>query len=204
MRMRTLLKSAIDSGFPEGEADVALLRRDLVRLARLQLGDAEMAEDAVQEAFAAALAAWDRFERRSTFRTWIFSILRNKVYDLLRQRRGKQRFEPTESELRSDDFDPLFSNVTGHWNPEDRPTDWGDPERHLESQQFRAVLQECLERLPPATAQVFMLRELFGLEFEEICKECSISSSNCWVMLYRARMALRLCLQASWFQERKL
>ena len=56
----------------------------------------------------------------------------------------------------------------------------------------------CLEQLPPRTARAFLMREHMGLETEEICKELGITATNCWVMLYRARMALRLCLEQTW------
>lgn len=183
------------------DQDLAALRKDLMWFACLQLRDNDLAEDAVQEALAAALAAKTSFEYRSSFRTWVFSILKNKIIDLLRNPWNSRRIQPAQTELGTDDFDSLFSVTNGHWNANDRPSAWGDPEHQLENKQFWQVLQGCMERLPTATAQVFMLREVFGLEVKEICKKLSISSSNCSVMLYRSRMALRLCLQSRWFQE---
>ena len=66
--------------------------------------------------------------------------------------------------------------------------------------QFWRVFDACLERLPSNTARVFMMREFLGFETDEICKELALSASNCWVILHRARMALRLCLESQWFQ----
>jgi len=63
----------------------------------------------------------------------------------------------------------------------------------------RSVKEECLSRLPARTAQAFMLREHLGFETDEICKELGVTPTHCWVLLYRARMALRLCLQQNWF-----
>src|SRR6266513_2472316 len=60
-------------------------------------------------------------------------------------------------------------------------------------------LEECLSRLPARTAQAFMLREHLGFETDEICKELGVTATHCWVLLYRARMALRLCLEQNWF-----
>jgi RNA polymerase sigma-70 factor (ECF subfamily) len=73
----------------------------------------------------------------------------------------------------------------------------------MENQEFWRVLQACLDNLPEATARIFTMREVLGLEVEEICKELSITPSNCWVVLHRARMGLRLCLQKRWFQEER-
>ena len=69
----------------------------------------------------------------------------------------------------------------------------------MSQQQFMTVMQMCLEKLPPNTARVFMMREVMELESDEICKELAITSTNLWVILYRARIALRQCLEQSWF-----
>src|SRR5262249_7768347 len=96
------------------------------------------------------------------------------------------------------DFDPLFDE-TGHWA--ETPDAWERPEGALEQKQFLAALEACLRDLPAKTAQAFMMREHLGLETDEICQELRITSTNCWVMLYRARMSLRLCLEKSWFKK---
>jgi RNA polymerase sigma-70 factor (ECF subfamily) len=101
-----------------------------------------------------------------------------------------------DEECQIDDFDALFDEV-GHW--ENPPADWGDPEIQLSRQQFFDVVEFCLEKLPPNTARVFMMREVMELDSDEICKELSITSTNLWVILYRARMALRQCLEQHWF-----
>ena len=87
----------------------------------------------------------------------------------------------------------------GHW--ENPPATWGDPEGELSRRQFFDVVDFCLEKLPPNTARVFMMREVMELDGEEICKELSITSTNLWVILYRARVALRQCLEQNWFAQ---
>ncbi|HEX6266658.1 MAG TPA: sigma factor-like helix-turn-helix DNA-binding protein, partial [Burkholderiales bacterium] len=67
--------------------------------------------------------------------------------------------------------------------------------------QFLGALEECLGRLPAKTAQVFMMREHLGYETPDICKELGLTPTHCWVLLYRARMALRECLQVNWFSK---
>jgi RNA polymerase sigma-70 factor (ECF subfamily) len=79
------------------------------------------------------------------------------------------------------------------------PQDWGNPDRTLEQKDFFRVLEICLEKLPAKTARIFMMREWLELETEEICKELAITSSNAWVLLYRARLRLRECLDLNWF-----
>ena len=95
-----------------------------------------------------------------------------------------------------EDFDAMF-NERGGWDP--KPADWGDPEEALNQRQFFDIMEFCLEKLPPNTARVFMMREVMELETDEICKELTITANNLWVILYRARMALRQCLEQNWF-----
>jgi RNA polymerase sigma-70 factor (ECF subfamily) len=171
------------------------LRPYLLRFASLQLRDAAAAEDAVQEALLAALAGEHSYAGRANLRTWLTGILKHKIVDAIRRQAREPVLAP-DSEEDPEEFDGLFSRH-GHWD--ERPAAWGDPDGALEQQQFWRALVLCLERLPARTAQCFMLREHLGLETAEICKELAITPTNCWVMLYRARMTLRECLQQTWF-----
>ena len=184
---------------------LAALRPDLVRFARLQLRDAAAAEDAVQECLLAALGNPGAFASRSSLKTWVFGILRHKIVDLIRQRAREPNAGALLGDAGDDDAeaadalaDGLFA-ANGHWQPGARPGRWADPEESFEQQQFWAVFEACLDRLPERTARVFSMREILGLETEEICKETGISATNCWVVLHRARMALRTCLELQWF-----
>jgi RNA polymerase sigma-70 factor (ECF subfamily) len=186
---------------PISDADLTRLRRDLLRFARLQLRDDASAEDAVQDAMLSAINKMAEFRGQAQLSTWVFAILKNKIIDVLRSR---SRFQPVETEvdeLPADCFDALF-DARDRWQPDERPALWGDPEATLAQQQFWTVFQACLDRLPSSTARVFMMREFLELAPEEVCTELKISKSNCGVILHRARMTLRVCLQTRWFDER--
>ena len=174
-------------------AELAPLRRDMLRFARLQLRDDAAAEDAVQEAFIAAVEKRASFGGRASLRTWVFAILRNKIIDMLRARNSGIQFVAHDAAT-----DAHFEEG-GHWTEEAWPAAWGDPEQSLEAQQFWAVFETCLERLQEAAARAFMLREMMGFETPEICSTLNISTSHCGVLLHRARIALRACLEHQWF-----
>ena len=171
------------------------LRPYLVRYASLQLRDAAAAEDAVQEALLAALAGEAGFAGRANLRTWVTGILKHEIVDAIR-RQAREPALPEEAGEGLEALDGLFTR-NGHWA--ERPAGWADPDGALEQQQFFRALELCLERLPARTARVFMMREHLGQETGEICKELGITPTHCWVMLYRARMTLRECLQQTWF-----
>jgi len=162
-------------------------RPHLVRFAMMQLRDAATAEDAVQETLLAAIQGAERFSGNSTVRTWLIGILKHKIFDHYRRASREQPLRDDDSELATEDLDASFS------------ADWGNPQQALEQSRFYDALELCMNGLPKNSARVFMLREVHGIPTEEICKELAISSTNCWVLLYRARMSLRACLDAGWF-----
>ena len=172
----------------------------LMRVAQLQLRDKSLAEDVVQETLLAALSG-SRFEGKSSLRTWLTGILKHKIVDVIRRKQREPVAASTlDDECDLEDFDGLFKRFNGAW--ESPPADWGDPEQALSQRQFFDVMEFCLEKLPPNTARVFMMREVMELESAEICKELAITANNLWVILYRARMSLRECLEQNWFRDR--
>lgn len=175
---------------------LAALRPQLLRFARLQLRSDAAAEDAVQDALVSAMAGADGFAGAAALKTWVFSILRNKIVDEIRRRAREPEIDPVDDEA---EIDEHFA-ADGHWA--DMPATWANPEASLEQSQFWTIFEACLDGLHAKPARVFMMREFLGLGTEEICKELAISTSNCWVLLHRARLGLRECLALRWFGER--
>ncbi len=169
----------------------------LTRFALLQLRDRSAAEDVVQETLLAAIQGIQGFAGQSSARTWLIGILKHKIVDSIRKAARERPLELTASEAGSADLEVFFES-DGHFA--EPPGEWESPERALEERRFFEALEDCLQILPKNTASVFMMREVLGLETGEICKELDISPSNCWVMLYRARLSLRACLERTWFQ----
>jgi RNA polymerase sigma-70 factor (ECF subfamily) len=185
-----------DASDPDFASLVHTHRGYLLRVATLQLRDPDLAEDVVQETLLAALKGEGGFSGKSSVKTWLTGILKHKIVDAIRRKAREPVVSSIEEECQIDDFDTLFDD-SGHWdNP---PATWGDPEAQLSQSQFFDIVDFCLEKLPPNTARVFMMREVMELEGAEICKELRITSTNLWVILYRARVALRQCLEQNWF-----
>lgn len=180
----------------EVEIVLAELRPQLLRFARLQLRVDAAAEDAVQAALLAAIEGAQGFAGAASAKTWVFSILRNKIVDELRRRAREPEADARLNDEGAALEDELFI-ADGHWA--EFPSSWGDPEETLEQAQFWRIFEACLDHLPPKPGRVFMMREFLGLETEEICKELRIGTSNCWVLLHRARLGLRECLSQNWF-----
>lgn len=195
-----------DQGALGEDASVLLdMRRDLLRFARMQLRDDALAEDVVQEAMLAALSGERSFAGRAQVKTWVFAILRNKIVDAMRQRSRSVNISallPEEAEM-DQAFEGLFK-ANDHWLPNARPADWGDPEDALRQEQFWVVFEACLTHLPENTARVFMMREFLEFGTDEVCQELKITTSNCHVILHRARNGLRRCLERSWFTAGEL
>ena len=178
--------------------EVERQRPYLVRYATLQLRNAETAEDAVQEALLAALKGEASFGGRSNLRTWLTGILKHKIVDAIR-RASRETAISGDTEGGGSDFDQLFED-NGHWV--EHPAAWVNPDACLEQKQFFAALEECLAKLPAKTAQAFMMREHLGSDTGEICNELKVTPTHCGVLLYRARMALQLCLDSNWFAKK--
>ncbi len=182
-----------------GAEEWIALRADMFRFAHLQLRNAESAEDLVQESIEAALRHSSSFAGRSTLKTWMFAILRNRIIDHLRtaKRTVPMSGLVEDGEDWQERLEILF-NAKGGWGDGPRPGAWPNPEESMQTRQFWRVFEACLDHLPPNTGRVFMMREFLGLESDEICNQLAISTSNCHVILHRARLKLRGCMESGW------
>jgi RNA polymerase sigma-70 factor (ECF subfamily) len=164
---------------------------DLFRYAVLRVGDRDTALDLVQDTFLAALKAREGFSGRSAPRTWLVGILKHKIVDHFR-RGSRDAAAPG-----TDPGEELF-DAQGRWRIP--PAAWrDDPSEALGRRQFWVTLQRCLAGLSPKMASAFALRELEGLATEELCNVLGVTATNLWVILHRARLGLRRCLESGGF-----
>lgn len=179
-------------------AQLEAMRPQLIRFALIQLRDPSRAEDAVQDALIAVLEKPAGFAGKSSLRTYVTAILKFKIIDAMRASRRECAWEAgtDDDEGGADIVDALFV-ADGH--TVDMPRQWGSPDEALAQKDFFRVLEVCLEKLPPQTARIFMMREWLEFDTGEICRELAVTESNVWVVLYRARLRLRECLDLNWF-----
>jgi RNA polymerase sigma-70 factor (ECF subfamily) len=157
----------------------------------------EVAEDLVQETFVAGLKAMKSFQGRSSEITWLISILKRKVIDHYRKISGSK-----ETTLSA--FSSPFQQAgihQGHWIMERAPKEWkGDLDDPIHQQEFRGILEKCLSMLPDKLKAVFVLKYIEEINSEEVCKELGCTSSNLWVMMHRAKLRLRDCIELKWLK----
>jgi RNA polymerase sigma-70 factor (ECF subfamily) len=170
----------------------------LYRFALARLRDPHQAEDVVQETMLAAVKS-NSYLGQSSPRTWLTGILKHKIIDLLRKQVREiplaDFVENGQDFLDQPEMDEFFTD-DGHWA--DKPQAWGKPDGELEQKQFFSVLQNCIDKLPKKLSAIFTLRDIEEESNEKICKDLDITPTNAWVMLYRARMSLRKCLEFNW------
>lgn len=163
--------------------------QDMLRYAKARVKDHSVAEDLVQIAFVAAWEGRARFADESSARTWLFSILKNKLADHYRTLYRDPVLHGNDN-LEIERFAD-----TGGWLPEHRPTEW-NLEMHHEAELLEKHLAHCLRELPPNWRAVVEMKYLRKADAHEICQELGISVTNYWQQIHRAKLKLRACITA--------
>jgi len=168
-----------------------------------RVNDTETAKDLVQDTFLAALKSKDKLREQSSIRTWLFAITRNKLIDHYRRQTTSAAFrQPLNEESVTDSFFETEGIKRGRWLQGSAPTDWNvDLSTVAERNQFRTILSQCVDKLPENGRAVFSMKYLDDLSSKEICKELDITPSNYWVLIHRAKLQLRKCMEVNWFEK---
>ncbi len=157
--------------------------------------DTHIAKDLVQETFLAAWRNIDKYNGEASVKTWLFTILKNKIIDHYRKASTRLTDELAETEADQS----VFFDQSDHWDKNAYPMDWGTKsEGNVESKEFYSILAKCKSKLKEIQAAVFTLKYIEDLTSEEICKELNITPSNYWVLIHRAKIQLRSCLESNW------
>jgi RNA polymerase sigma-70 factor (TIGR02943 family) len=182
---------------PEPTQWVQRYANELYRYALTRVYDQATAEDLVSDTFLAAYRALKSFEQKSSEKTWLYAILKNKIIDFQRKRiKHLEHLQPILQKQNRHDF----FEKDGHWKTEALPNTWQTSNgEELEKKEFYQTLHSCLSKLPEQQRIVFTLKLMEDKDAEEICEELNISSSNFWVIMHRVKLVLRGCLEKNWF-----
>jgi len=195
------MPAAEASHFPDPETWIEAHGDYLFRYALIRVRNETVAEDLVQDTLLAAIKGLERYSGQSTERGWLTGILKHKILDHFRRLSREQPVSLPDAW--PDELNRRFDNL-GLWkrDPESGPTDWGaDATGLMQRQEFMTVLQQCIDKLPARCADAFVLRELEATSSAQIQEILGVVPSNFWVLLHRARMQLRLCLEQNWLRS---
>jgi len=160
----------------------------------MRVNHRETAEDLVQETLISAFKSKESFRGDSSEATWLVAILKNKIIDHYRKKDvlkdADDYLEATESDFSKNFFEPK----NGHWLAEKKPAD-----AEIQRGEFENVLNDCIRKMPPKLVPVFVAKFIDDEDSDEICKAHKISSSNYWVIIHRAKLLVRACLEKNWF-----
>ena len=169
---------------------------DMYSWAYYKTSSRETAEDLVQDSMLSAYKSFDKYKPGSNPKTWLFTILNNKIIDYYRSSNTKKSVNQTTLQGNKLDDDNFDSN--GLWDKAQEPL-WANTEEHLlDNPDFLAVMGDCIENLPPNWKGVVLGKYFHHKKGAQICKELGITSSNLWQMAHRAKLQLKGCLETNW------
>lgn len=162
-----------------------------------RINNDELARDLVQDTFLAALQRTAGFQGKSSERTWLTAILKNKIIDVYRKKSsGLQNIVEKEAEEEQNDF---FNSDDGHWKQAAGPREFGiEDTDNLVNKEFQEIMKRCLQKLPALWMSVFTMKHIDEEPTETICTELKVTQANFWVIIHRAKVNLRACLQRNW------
>lgn len=171
----------------------------LYAFALKRLQDPDLCKDLVQDTFVSAIRNLPNFKGSSSEKTWLTSILKNKIRDIYRKREPDI---PLTEQLLKENNPPAFFEDNGHWKIEHSPRTWEIEEPDLlENEELKSILEQCMGKLPSLWAEVFSMKYLDEENSTQICKDLNLTPSNYWVIIHRAKLTLRACLEKNWFKE---
>jgi RNA polymerase sigma-70 factor (ECF subfamily) len=159
-----------------------------------RVNDSGLAEDIVQETFLSAWKAKESFKGEASEKSWLYAICKNKIVDYYRKK-ARDIVQPVAD---SSDSDNYFDEVE-HWTGDTAPGSWGiDYQQTINDKEFYSVLEGCKKKLQQLQQSVFVMKYMEDLDSAEICKALGITASNYWVLIHRAKLQLRACLEKNW------
>lgn len=174
----------------------------LYSFAFIKTRNKETAQDFVQETFVSAIRAKEAFKQGSSEKTWLTAILKNKIIDDYRKKDVLKNISAYISDTEPGFDEHFFDRSNGHWLDGAAPLKWkDDADVNINRNEFYKILQYCIQKMPSKLVPVFIAKFLDDEESENICKVFDISPSNYWVIIHRAKVLMRSCLEKNWFVQ---
>ncbi|MBJ2175226.1 sigma-70 family RNA polymerase sigma factor [Aureibaculum sp. A20] len=158
----------------------------------------ETAEDLVQDTFVSAFHNIDSFKRQSQPKTWLFSILNNKIIDYYRKNAKIKKHEFKLSEKAGFQLSDNLFNETNGWKTREIAPIWDQEEELLDNPEFNGVMAACIDNLPEKWKTAITSKYLTDKKAKEICQDLGITVSNYWQIVHRAKLLLKECLETNW------
>jgi len=165
----------------------------LFNYANVRLNDADLSKDLVQDTFISALKALDNFQQKSSVKTWLFSILKRKIIDHWR-RQESRKTNPMSY------FNASGAKKGGFLEGHSPQGKLAEVEQEIENDELRDALAKCIGTLPVKWKGIVIDKLVEEKESEEVCNDHDITASNLWVIIHRAKVQLRDCLEKKWFE----
>jgi RNA polymerase sigma-70 factor (TIGR02943 family) len=164
----------------------------LLNYALIRVKERDMARDLVQDTFVTALKSVKTFRGEVSEKNWLYLVLKTRILDYY-----KKKKEVLASDLKKEDEEDDYFMDGGHWVKDKMPNEW-TTEKMVQSEEFMSVLTDCTDRLTQSQSMVFYMKYIDGEDSDTICMELEISPSNYWVIVHRAKLQLRNCLEKTW------
>ncbi len=175
----------------------------LYNYAYYRVNSQELAEDLVQDTFLAGINGLKTYKAEASEKTWLVSILKNKIIDHYKKASTRNESPLKLSTYDTPSYDHFFDKKRmGHWQKDTSPKDWGDrTESQVETKEFYAILEKCMAAIPVKWQGIFKMSLIDDKDSVLVCKEFEITSSNFWVIMHRAKLQIRECLEKNWIKE---
>lgn len=153
----------------------------------------EIAEDLVQETLISAFTNFEKFQEKSTPKTWLFAILKNKIIDFYKKKSKEFSISYEEYSQPVKNSNNLFDE-NGGWNEvsDISAQNW------LDNPEFNSILSKCIKKLPDNWQFVIQSKYILDTDSKQICQELSITQSNYWQIQHRAKLLLKKCIEINW------
>lgn len=163
--------------------------------------DEAVAQDLVQDTFLSAFQAYDSFQEKSHPKTWLFSILNNKITDYYRKSARSAVRLDSDDEKRAAELSDSTFDANGMWKDRSIHSIWDTEPNLLDNNDFQVVLTKCMDDLPATWRLMMSAKYLLEKDSKEICQELDITPSNYWQVLHRAKLMLKKCIELHWFKK---